>query len=98
MEFFNKKDEVIDFQLTEYGKYLLSIGRLSPAYYAFFDDNIVYDTDCAGYKESPNDAEPRIQTDTPALKPVPVRTGAEQRVASFVQQVTDLTGPNTDVA
>ena len=98
MEFFNKKDEVIDFQLTEYGKYLLSIGRLKPSYYAFFDDNIVYDTNCAGFKESPSEAEPRIQTDTPSLKPVPVRTGAEQRVASFIQQITDLTGPNSDAA
>jgi len=36
MEFFNKKEEVLDFQLTEYGKYLMSLGILRPAYYAFF--------------------------------------------------------------
>ena len=32
MTFFNKKEEVLDFQLTEYGKYLLSIGHLKPVY------------------------------------------------------------------
>ena len=35
MEFFNKKEEVIDFKLTEYGKNLLAQGKLKPAYYAF---------------------------------------------------------------
>jgi len=45
MEFFNKKEEVIEVQLTEYGKYLLSLGRMRPAYYSFFDDDILYDTE-----------------------------------------------------
>ena len=47
MTFFNKKEEVIDIQLTQYGKYLLSIGKLEPVYYAFFDDNILYDSNYA---------------------------------------------------
>tara|TARA_R110000824_G_scaffold153294_1_gene324910 strand:- start:9650 stop:10621 length:972 start_codon:yes stop_codon:yes gene_type:complete len=98
MEFFNKKEEVLDFQLTEYGKYLLTIGRLKPTYYAFFDDDIIYDTQAAGFKENQNETEPRIQSNTPSLKVIPTRTGAEQRVSSFVQQITDLVGPNTDVA
>ena len=37
MEFFDKKEEVIDLQLTQYGKYLLSLGKLKPVYYAFGD-------------------------------------------------------------
>ena len=41
--FLNKKEQVYDFKLTSYGKYLLSIGKLKPAYYAFFDDNVIYD-------------------------------------------------------
>ena len=41
MEFFNKKEEVIDLQLTQYGKYLLSLGKFKPVYYAFYDDGIV---------------------------------------------------------
>ena len=58
----------------------------------------MYDTECAGFKEGQNKAEPRIQSNTPNIKVIPTRTGAEQRVASFVQQITDLVGPNTDVA
>ena len=33
MTFFNKKTDVIDIELTPYGRYLLSIGKLKPKYY-----------------------------------------------------------------
>ena len=39
MEFFNKKEDVIDLQLTQYGRHLLSKGQFNPVYYSFFDDN-----------------------------------------------------------
>ena len=68
MEFFNKKEEVIDLQLTQYGKHLLSSGKLKPFYYAFYDDGVVYDQEYAGAAENQNDAEPRIQEETPNLK------------------------------
>tara|TARA_Y100000296_G_C5139250_1_gene240014 strand:- start:35 stop:1207 length:1173 start_codon:yes stop_codon:yes gene_type:complete len=72
MEFFNKKEEVIDLQLTQYGKYLLSLGKLKPVYYAFYDDNIIYDSNHMGLQDKPgeiqNNAEPRIQENTPSLK------------------------------
>ena len=35
MEFFDQKEEVIDVQLTQFGKHLLSKGRFKPEYYAF---------------------------------------------------------------
>lgn len=68
MEFFNKKEEVIDLQLTQYGKFLLSMGKLKPVYYAFHDENIVYDSNYAGFEETQNDTHPRIQEDTPNTK------------------------------
>lgn len=68
MEFFNKKEEVIDLQLTQYGKYLLSLGKFKPAFYAFHDENIVYDSNYAGYSETQNEAEGRIQNNTPNTK------------------------------
>ena len=43
MEFFDKKEEVLDLELTPYGRYLFSIGKLKPVYYAFYDDDIIYD-------------------------------------------------------
>jgi len=68
MEFFNKKEEVIDLQLTQYGKYLLSQGTLKPVYYAFYDEGIVYDSNYAGFAEIQNNAKDRIQSDSPNLK------------------------------
>ena len=38
MAFFNKKEEVMDIELTQYGKYLLSQGKFKPVFYAFFDE------------------------------------------------------------
>jgi len=88
MEFFDKKEEVLDVQLTEYGKFLLSKGTMQPAFYAFFDDDIIYDVECAGFVENQNLAEPRIQNDTPRLKVAPTHTGAETRVQSILNTIT----------
>ena len=68
MEFFNKKEEVIDLQLTQYGKYLLSLGRFKPVYYAFYDDGVIYDSQYMGFSENQNNSHPRIQENTPNLK------------------------------
>ena len=89
MEFFNKKEEVLDFQLTEYGKNLLARGILRPAFYAFFDDNIQYDISGSGMSEHQNAANPRIQTETPQLKIARTRTSAETRVDSFLDLVEE---------
>tara|TARA_Y100000310_G_scaffold345536_1_gene466196 strand:+ start:3036 stop:4871 length:1836 start_codon:yes stop_codon:yes gene_type:complete len=42
-KFINKKEQVYDLKLTSYGHHLLSIGEFKPIYYAFFDDNVIYD-------------------------------------------------------
>jgi len=74
MAFFNQKQEVFDIQLTSHGKKLLSEGSLTPEYYAFFDDDILYD---ARYTGSPDNHLPaeeqnyiatRIKEETPRLK------------------------------
>lgn len=68
MKFFNKKEQVIDVQLTQYGKYLLSNGKFKPVYYAFFDDGILYDPKCAYGPQAQKDIQKRIKTDTPQLE------------------------------
>jgi len=68
MGFFNKKEEVIQLKLTQYGKYRLSKGKLNPRYYAFFDDNVLYDSSHASYDEAQNSIEPRIQEETPSSR------------------------------
>jgi len=93
MEFFNKKEEVLDVQLTEYGKYLLSQGRLKPAFYAFYDEEILYDvakveSSNEGVRvEEPKDADRRIRYETPNLKPQSNTTGVETRVRQFQKAV-----------
>lgn len=77
MAFFDKKEEVIDLQLTQYGKQLLSMGKFKPAYYAFFDDDILYDSEYGGYDENRSEAGERIRNDTPNLKVQHVHYGIE---------------------
>ena len=61
MEFFNKKEDVIDLQLTNFGRHLLSKGRFKPVFYSFFDDNILYNSKNAGFQEEQNASEERIR-------------------------------------
>jgi len=98
MSFFDKKEEVLEFKLTEYGKRKLQLGRLKPAFYAFFDDDVLYNTEAAGFSEDQNNADRRIRFDTPTLKVQKSTTGAETRVNQFLDaissslQETDSTG------
>jgi hypothetical protein len=75
--FLNKKEQVYDLKLTSYGRYLLSIGIFKPVYYAFFDDNVIYDlrytTSSVGAfantpTEGQNNISRRIKTNTPYLE------------------------------
>jgi hypothetical protein len=78
MTFFNPKEEVLDIQLTQYGRHLLSKGKMKPVYYAFFDEGVIYDSTHGGFEESKNDAEGRIQEETPSLKPRHCFTGRDE--------------------
>lgn len=77
MAFFDKKEDVLDIELTPYGRHLLSQGKLKPAYYAFLDDDVVYDDRSAlgetekatAIKESNHLIKDRIIKQTPSLKP-----------------------------
>jgi hypothetical protein len=68
MEFFNQKEEVLDIKLTQHGKRQLAKGKFAPKYYAFFDKNILYNSEFAGFSEEQNDTETRIKSETPRLK------------------------------
>ena len=80
MTFFNRKEDVIDIQLTQYGKYVLSKGRFKPVCYAFFDDDIIYDV---AYGSEPNelaqDTHNRISS-VPRLKTIHNVEGIEEKV------------------
>jgi len=61
MKFLNKKEQVIDLEVTPYGKSLLARGRFKPEFYAFFDDDVLYDSEYGGFLEHHNSASARIK-------------------------------------
>lgn len=63
-KFLDKKERVIDFQLTPYGKYKLSVGKFKPDSYAFFDTGVLYDSAYGNIKESQNNIHERVKNKT----------------------------------
>ena len=83
MEFFDKQKDVINIQVTGYGKQLLSRGLFKPAYYAFSDDGVLYDSNwMSGTLETEKQSaiEPRIQENTPRLETQYRKAGAERKI------------------
>ena len=81
MQFFDDKQEVLDIVLTPYGESMMAKGLFSPEYYAFFDDDVLYDAEYAGVTtEVQNDIEGRIQESTPRVKQPSVYTGVESSI------------------
>ena len=83
MTFFNRKQDVLKLELTPYGRDLLSKGMLKPHYYAFYDDDILYDpqkvSQNGGTHESNSQIKGRILTGSVYLKPVVTDKGVETR-------------------
>jgi hypothetical protein len=82
MEFFNRKEEVIDIELTSHGKQLLSRGKFKPAYYAFYDDDITYDSQYGAGQENQKDTHDRIVS-TPRVKPNTVYQGVDKEFTQY---------------
>ena len=64
----DKKERVYDLKLTNYGHYLLSVGKFKPAFYSFYDDNIIYDSSYSNLSESQNQTHVRIKQETPYIE------------------------------
>lgn len=67
MEFFNKKEEVLEIKLTQFGKRKYADGKFSPKFYAFFDNDIIYDASWSDQSEPDHSASIRIK-DAPRMK------------------------------
>ena len=67
--FFNKKQDVMDIQLTQYGKVKYSQGDFNPTYYSFYDTDITYDGVYIGETEIQNEIVTRIK-DAVSTKPI----------------------------
>ena len=69
VKFLDKKQQVYDLQLTTYGRKMLGISSFKPTYYAFFDDNIIYDNGYTGQANEPqNHINIRIKDNTQYLE------------------------------
>ena len=81
MSLFDSKQEVINIELTSYGKKKLAAGKLRPSFYAFFDDDVIYDGSYAALTESPNgEADDRVRKETPYLKTTYSIVGADTKL------------------
>lgn len=85
-DFFDRKEEVIDLKLTRHGRYLFSRGQLYPEYYAFFDDDIIYDAAYGPHSDEPqNDSVKRIREDTPRIKVQNIIGGVESNLKLILE-------------
>lgn len=91
MTFFNKKEEILEIKLSSYGKQKLAAGSFKPVYYAFFDDDVLYDGARAGITEDSNDIEPRIQENSPSLRVQTSFTDLEKRVKKQTHDIQNET-------
>ena len=64
MEFFDRKEEVLELIMTTKGRELFAKGKFSPTYYSFHDSDIIYDNNST---ELQNEIIDRIK-ETPRLK------------------------------
>ena len=83
MPFFNKKEDVISIELTPHGRKLLSQGKLKPTYYAFFDDDILYESQKGGFTETNLQTKNRILNETPRIKPQTNFKGADSKISDM---------------
>jgi hypothetical protein len=93
MSYFDDKSEVIKIELTQHGKRLLSKGNLKPVYYAFFDDDVVYDSQFINVAEEQNDIQERILNKTPVLKPQNNFLNLEKEINTKISLDLDLNKP-----
>tara|TARA_R110002060_G_scaffold23166_1_gene31340 strand:- start:2710 stop:3639 length:930 start_codon:yes stop_codon:yes gene_type:complete len=84
-KYFNQKEEVIQIELTPYGKTLYSQGIFRPAYYTFYDKEILYDGQFGGFAETQNATVPRIK-DTPRLHSN-LRFGSSKKSVSTINSL-----------
>ncbi len=70
VKFFDQKQEVLQIELTPYGRQALSNGAFKPSYYAFYDTGILYDGAHGGITETQNQIVERIKNQTPRTRPV----------------------------
>jgi hypothetical protein len=85
--FLDKKEQVLDIQLTSHGKYLLSAGKFKPVFYTFLDDNIIYDYKHANVHENQKDIHNRVTQDTQYLQTQTQFDSPEEHVKEKIEKI-----------
>ena len=107
MSFFNKKQEVIDIQLTKHGRELLLKGAFKPVYYSFHDADVIYDVSYAdNLTESQNYTISRVLEESPLVKIIPNFQNSKsefnkiplQRLNNILGQPIGTSDPNSEYA
>ena len=93
-KFLDKKEQVYDLRVTSYGHHLMSIGEFDPVYFAFFDDNILYDKRYASGSasasiEQQNSIDNRIKNETQYIESLVTFTNVETYVAQNSGELFD---------
>jgi hypothetical protein len=86
VDFFDKKQDVIDLQLTQYGRHLMSKGKFKPEYYSFSDDNILYNSELVSSAEEQNESSKRIK-ETPTMRPQISISSLEEEFANNYNKI-----------
>jgi hypothetical protein len=97
MKFLNGKEEVIDIEITSYGRYLISKGEFKPEYYSFFDDGVLYDNLYGGITENQNDIQERIKNGSPRLQCQSNYAGAETQANQLTKDFRNPEGGLGDI-
>lgn len=91
MEFFNKKEEVLEIKLTQFGKRLYADGKFKPKFYAFYDNDIIYDSEYAETSEPNHSASIRIK-DAPRMKIQSALYGIETDINTKIEGIRRTNG------
>jgi len=103
-KYLNRKEQVIELELTSYGKKQFAAGKLTPKFYSFHDDDILYDSEygISGSiknsrpkvdQESQNEVVSRIK-DTPRLSTYEIN--GWQKAYSFYESSRESQNENTN--
>jgi len=84
-KFLNKKEQVYDIELTTYGRHLLSKGTFKPVYYAFYDNNIIYDKKYTNSASAENQSiiHNRIKNDTQYIESLTLFRDLDETLNGF---------------
>ena len=91
MEFFDRKEEVIEIRLTQFGKRMYADGKFKPKFYAFFDNDVIYDSSWADSLEAPQSASIRIK-DAPRMKLQSSMIGIETDINKKIDKIRRTNG------